>query len=76
MPRQSSKILTPAQKKEALIELKAQIKELKAAGKEIMVERKNEEKVLKEVLKREAANTKALEALNGKLEALTVPAAA
>lgn len=70
MARPSSKILTPAQKKEAVADLKAQIKELKVAGKEIIAERKAQEKVMKEVTKREAANQKSLDALNTKLAAL------
>lgn len=70
MARLSSKILTPAQKKEAVADLKAQIKELKVAGKEIIAERKAQEKVMKEVTKREAANQKSLDALNTKLAAI------
>ena len=70
MARPSSKILTPAQEKEAVADLKAQIKELKVAGKEIIAERKAQEKVMKEVTKREAANQKSLDALNTKLAAL------
>lgn len=70
MARPSSKILTPAQKKEAVADLKAQIKELKVEGKEIIAERKAQEKVMKEVSKREAANQKSLDALNTKLAAL------
>ncbi len=70
MARPSSKILTPAQKKEAVADLKAQIKKLKVAGKKIIAERKAQEKVMKDVTKREAANQKSLDALNTKLAAL------
>ena len=71
MARPSSKILTPAQKKEAALELKAQIKEAKLAVKAIVAERKAQEKVMKDIAKREAAAGKALEKLTGQLEALT-----
>lgn len=70
MPRTKSVILTPAQKKEALIEAKAALKAAKEGKKALILERKAHEKAGKELGKREAAAQKEIDTIAGKIESL------
>lgn len=70
MARPKSVILTPAQKKEALVEAKVALKAAKEAKKVLIAERKAHDKAGKELGKREVAAQKEIDTITGKIEQL------
>ena len=70
MPRQSSKILTPAQKKDALVEIRTQIKDHRVVLKDLLAERKAHERAGKDLTKRENVANTTMERLQSRLEFL------